>query len=242
LMRSVLATPTMGLTCSWAGRPHWFYHHMGLGEPIGYSARLTMNNATLYQNQTNAFTRGVHIALMGDPTLRMHPVAPPSGLTALACSEETILTWIPSSEEVLGYHVYRAKDPLGPFSRLTRSLVEGATFTDANPSPTAKTYMVRAVKLESTPSGTYYNPSQGVFITTQGHSINPTLTLQATVGSDGLVLSWNSQAGMIYHILFKQSLSDPEWTQVGSIFSTGFNQCWTDSGGTLQRFYCVIGE
>ena len=78
LMRSALATSTMGLTCSWAGRPHWYYHHMGLGEPIGYSARLTQNNGGLYQNQVNQNLRGVHIALMGDPTLRLHPVEPPS--------------------------------------------------------------------------------------------------------------------------------------------------------------------
>jgi hypothetical protein len=32
------------LTTSWAGRPHWFYHHMGLGEPIGISTIASQNN------------------------------------------------------------------------------------------------------------------------------------------------------------------------------------------------------
>ena len=41
------------LTTSWAGRPHWFYHHMGLGEPIGVSAVLTQNNRGAYENQQN---------------------------------------------------------------------------------------------------------------------------------------------------------------------------------------------
>ncbi len=54
IMRSTLATPTMGLACCCiAGHPHWYIHHMGLGEPIGYGARLTMNNSTLYQSNTN---------------------------------------------------------------------------------------------------------------------------------------------------------------------------------------------
>ena len=53
---------------------------MGLGEPIGYSARVSQNNNGLYQNQVNYFLRGIHIALMGDPTLRLHPVVPASGV------------------------------------------------------------------------------------------------------------------------------------------------------------------
>jgi len=52
----------MGLTCCLAGRPHWFCHNMALGETIGYSTRLTMNNSTLYQNQTNIFPRGLYLA------------------------------------------------------------------------------------------------------------------------------------------------------------------------------------
>jgi hypothetical protein len=39
--RAALATPSMGLAvCSIAGHPHWFVHHMGLGETIGYGTRL----------------------------------------------------------------------------------------------------------------------------------------------------------------------------------------------------------
>jgi hypothetical protein len=159
IMRAALATPSFGLTCSWAGRPHWFYHHMALGEPIGFSARLTMNNAGLYQNQINNFMRGIHIALMGDPTLRMHPVAPPSNFSASGAS----LSWSASPDNVSGYLVYRAGSPNGPFTRLNDSFVQGTSFTDPGGASGNATYMVRAVKLEQTPSGTYYNPSQGVF-------------------------------------------------------------------------------
>src|SRR6185436_2670198 len=108
IMRSVLATPSIGLTACLAGRPHWFFHHMALGEPIGYSTRLTMNNSTLYQNHTNAFTRAVHVALMGDPTLRMDPVSPPANLTAAANAGTVTLNWSDSLDSILGYHVYRA--------------------------------------------------------------------------------------------------------------------------------------
>src|SRR5437588_6848703 len=82
IMRGVLATPTYGLACAWSGRPHWFAHPMGLGETIGYTARLTQNNTGLYQNEIDRSANLIHIALMGDPTLRLHPVAPPSALVA----------------------------------------------------------------------------------------------------------------------------------------------------------------
>src|SRR5207237_540635 len=35
ILRAALATPSLGLTSCLGGRPHWFLHHMGLGEPIG---------------------------------------------------------------------------------------------------------------------------------------------------------------------------------------------------------------
>ena len=163
IMRAVLATPTCGLTSAWSGRPHWFFHHMALGENIGYSTRLTQNNgpAGLYKTQVNSAAGQIHVALMGDPTLRMHVVAPPSGVVASGST----LSWTTSPEKVLGYHVYRAASPAARFTRLTDALLQETTFTDPTPSIDAPAYMVRAVKLENTASGSYFNPSQGAFAT-----------------------------------------------------------------------------
>jgi len=163
ILRSVLATPTEGLAAVWSGRPHWFLHHMALGENIGYAVRLAMNNkgSGPYRNQINSMPAHIQIALMGDPTLRMHPVAPPLGLSATASGSGLNLTWTASPDTVVGYHVYRAASAVGPFSRLTGSLIQQTYFTDD--SGAGGTYMVRAVKLETSASGTYYNPSQGAF-------------------------------------------------------------------------------
>ena len=48
---------------------------MGLGETIGFSTLATQNNTGNYD--FNNFPGIVSIGLMGDPTLRMHIVAPP---------------------------------------------------------------------------------------------------------------------------------------------------------------------
>ncbi|WP_237712466.1 fibronectin type III domain-containing protein [Pedosphaera parvula] len=183
IMRAVLATPSLGLTCAWSGRPHWFCHHMALGEPIGFSTRLTQNNGFtgLYQNQTNQDVAQIHIALMGDPTLRMHSVSPPGDLASTSDSSGVYLSWNSSSDSVVGYHVYRATDTNGPYLRVNDSLVMGNSYSDFNALAGTYSYMVRAVKLENTASGTYYNASQGIFSGVDSFSSGiPVVTISAT--------------------------------------------------------------
>ena len=183
MQRAVLALPSYGLTCSWSGRPHWFLQHMALGEPIGFGARLTQNNGPggLYQNQVNSCAGQTHIALMGDPTLRLHVVAPPTNLAISNANGGVSVTWMAANDSVSGYHVYRSMNPGGPFTRLSPSLVQDTHFEDTN-YPGA-TYMVRAVKLEVSASGSYYNPSQGAFGIWTGNTLGDLAqepSLQAT--------------------------------------------------------------
>jgi hypothetical protein len=172
IMRGVLATPSYGLSCSWSGRPHWFYHSMALGETLGHGARLTQNNnANLYRNQNNSAAGSIHVTLMGDPTLRLHPVAPPASLGGSSAAGTATLAWTPSPDSVLGYHIYRAANAAGPFTRLSSSLVAGNGFVDTSAPAGTNTYMVRAVKLETSASGTYYNASQGIFWSVGGAAV-----------------------------------------------------------------------
>lgn len=173
LLRAPLADATSTLATAWAGRPYWFFHHMAMGETIGFSARLTQNNSVLYQPvklKNGALTNGpaennneVHIALMGDPTLRMQTVAPPAELQVGTNDAGGVaLTWQASTDDVLGYHVYQAFSANGPYTRLNDALIPDLFFSSTAVAA-APFYMVRAVRLEESPSGTYYNASQGIF-------------------------------------------------------------------------------
>jgi hypothetical protein len=192
IQRAVLATKDLGLTCSWSGRPHWFMQHMALGQTIGFSTRVTQNDGFtgLYKNQQNNCESWTHIALMGDPTLRMQVVAPAANVAVSASGNDAALSWTPSSDSVAGYNVYRATNPNGPFTRVNSALVKGTAFTDANAmddsvaqapstgSALAMTgrptfyYMVRAVKLDTSASGTYFNPSEGAFASLNSASLD----------------------------------------------------------------------
>jgi hypothetical protein len=244
LMRSVLATPSLGLACCMAGRPHWFFHHMGLGETIGYSTRLTMNNSTLYQNESNGYPRAVYVGLMGDPTLRLDPVAPPSGLSALAIGNRITLGWFASPDDVLGYYVYRGPTSTGPFSRLTDSLATTTVFTDTNITPGNYTYMVRAIKLQTTPSGTYLNPSQGIFLSVSTTPSTVPILVTSWYGPKGAILNWNSEPGKIYHVLALSQVASKDWIDVsGAIVATGSPTTWTNGqSAPAQRFYRIREE
>jgi hypothetical protein len=162
-LRAPLASG-MALTNCWAGRPHWQFHHMVLGENIGYSTMLSQNNQSTYVS--NIFPKWVHIALMGDPTLRMHVVLPVSEVTCSIPLGETAIIGIsysPAADpDVIGYHVYRSETEFGKYIRISDELIAGTDFIDNSPLQGVNHYMVKAVKLEETPSGSYYNTSIGV--------------------------------------------------------------------------------
>jgi hypothetical protein len=160
-LRAPMCSNDPALTSCWAGRPNWFLHHMALGEPIGYAARLSQNNSTLY-SPSNYGARFVHVALMGDPTLRTDYIQPPTNvvLTSTGNTGATV-TWTASADpDVIGYYVYRSDDRFGAYSKRS-NLLTATTFNETGGTNGIKYYMVRAVKLETTPSGTYNNLSIG---------------------------------------------------------------------------------
>jgi len=160
-LRAPLASADRALTCCWAGCPYWLFHHMALGANIGYSTRLTQNNLSLYSS--NASANQVHIALMGDPTLKMDIVAPPSNINLSIIGDDHIrVTWSASSESVAGYYVYHSTEEFGKYTRISPAIISIFTYTHTQPSYGVNYYMVKAVKLEQTPSGSYYNVSEGM--------------------------------------------------------------------------------
>jgi hypothetical protein len=162
VLRAPLGAAEFPLTCCWAGRPAWHFHHMAMGYPVGYSTLITQNNHTLYMIGYGGSQ--IHIALMGDPTLRMFPVKPPTDLS-LEChpADAVTLTWGASEDSVIvGYHVYRSSSVGEAFERLNPEMVEDTTYIDTSPMAGWGVYMVRAMKLETTGSGTFLNLSSGV--------------------------------------------------------------------------------
>ncbi|NQV26759.1 MAG: hypothetical protein HQ518_20595 [Rhodopirellula sp.] len=167
-LRAPLASRTYCLTNAWTGTPLYFIHHMALGDTIGSASLLSQNQDNNPEDGYEHFylfhRRGITSQLLGDPTLRMHPVTAPSDVSATVVDgRSVVLKWSEPPAAVAGYRVYRARSENGPYTRISPELTAGAEYTDTEPGTGDVFYMVRTVKLETSGSGTYYNPSQGVY-------------------------------------------------------------------------------
>ncbi len=147
----------------------YLYHRMGMGFDVGDMMRISMSarGSTGAPNGLSpVYSRAgtpLFMAHMGDPTLRLYMFAPPSGLSVAPSGGNPSLTWTASPEPtVTGYHIYRAANAAGPFTRLTNVPVAAPPYVDTNVSSGAWNYMVRAVRLEATGGGTFYNASLGI--------------------------------------------------------------------------------
>ncbi|MFM6955071.1 MAG: hypothetical protein ACKOX1_00790 [Ignavibacteria bacterium] len=173
VMRSVVASRGTVLTTGWAARPHWFFHPMGLGKPIGEVLLGAQNNTQQYLPaiyNTKRYPggvyyqvapRGTHIALIGDPTLRMTsnmPIETPKniGVTSTVSAQ---IDW-ESVPNASGYLLYKSSSETGPFEPLTPSPITETTFHDIKASwKQDVVYQVRAVMLRETKSGSFYEVS-----------------------------------------------------------------------------------
>lgn len=163
-MPAALASRGGILTCTWAGRPHWFNQALASGETIGFCHKETQNSQF-----NNGFfpsivgESGAHTALLGDPTLRANIVTPPTNVVASSGCTAVNINWTASADpNVEGYHVYRSLSNDGPYTRITSNLVNGTNFIDVNPILDTLFYQVRAVKTQINPGGgIYLNNSVG---------------------------------------------------------------------------------
>lgn len=195
-LRAPLASRS-GLVCTWGSRPHWLVHHMALGESIGYSTRLTMNNVTLYNGGYSV--KFVHIGLMGDPTLRMHILAPAQNLELTRDGMQIHLDW-EDPAGAIGYYIYKKTAPDQPYSLLTTDPVIGLSYTDPCVDEGWVRYMVRSVELRTSGSGSYYNLSAGTAaeMIADPWDLHPQVTMATPGKSDGAA-SVNPQDGCMPH-------------------------------------------
>jgi hypothetical protein len=179
-LRAPLAATPGALTCVWSGRPQWYFHHMAMGFPIGYSTMISQNNyneyyPNVYQNgsQQQIITSGnrqIHSALMGDPTLVMFPsniVEPPTNVTVVKYKEPTYrVEWEePPTDDIKYYNIYRANEEFGAYTRLNDKPLEPGTtqYIDENVELEGELfYMVKTAKTIWTFGGGIFHESVGV--------------------------------------------------------------------------------
>ena len=147
------------LASFWGGLPKWYVHHMGLGMNIGYGARLTQNNQGFYfDGGFNQSGHSVHIALMGDPTLKMRNIGAVPQVTAVSNARKVYLNWKSVAGNIDGYCIYKVDSQTNQYVRVNTNIITATFYVDDKNYYTGNyTYAARAIRLETTASGSYYN-------------------------------------------------------------------------------------
>lgn len=258
LMRSALAQGRT-MSISWAGRPWWYFHPMGMGASLGECARLTMNNVST-QFQASYGARFTHLALLGDPSLRMEYIASPSQLALDTVDTFDIaLSWTASSDTGIdGYSIYH---------RLNGGVWEWSGEVDAS-NITAVVecvldsgmheFSLRAFKLVNSRSGSYYLESIGssdsVHIKTSKYPVVTTYSYTQYMINhpEGLFQAQGSkyvtsytwiplENGVVpYDTLYGDSVESYEWYDVWEFeyLLIAENRCYSDTtfGEGIQYF------
>ncbi|MEM7571976.1 MAG: hypothetical protein AAF433_03700 [Bacteroidota bacterium] len=159
-MRSHLGSGTV-LSSVWAGAPHWYFHPMAMGFPLATATLATQNNDTLYH--AGFYARGVHVNLLGDPSLKAFVFQGPTAITSIAGTGYVDLSWEAGPTENLAcYYLYRRSSESGVFDLLDSISVDQFSYRDnCLQAGASYQYLVRASRLETTPSGSFYNLSAG---------------------------------------------------------------------------------
>jgi len=160
-----------GLVSVWSGVPMWRLFPLAAGGTMADAYRHVVHDMNQpggpFPPTDESWTNPdqSHVALMGDPSLRSHPVMPVTSLNAALAGNQVSLSWVnPSSESNrLGSRIYRATSIFGPYTRVgSQTAVNTTSFLDTPPHPGHWYYLVRTVKRQITASATYDNLAQGV--------------------------------------------------------------------------------
>jgi len=166
-IRSLLATNSKCLVNLWTTTAINIFHQPGIGETFGNSCkRIIEHNPenNIYEKQEQAWDNSgwwsrTHMNYHGDPTITLFPVSPISNLAYSQTEISTLLYWINSPDEnIIGYHIYHSEIEFGIYERQTEIPIIDNQFNIGNLDGW---FMVRAIKLQTTGSGTFLNPSLG---------------------------------------------------------------------------------
>jgi hypothetical protein len=237
-MRAALASNGWILTCCWAGRPHYTFHQMGMGETIGNCVRATQNNINCYYYGAEQTKRGIHVGLQGDPTLRMHIVQPVNSLkSAVGKSNTVVLSWNQSDDDIVGYYIYKLNALTNKYIRISETPVTGTRFEDVSPDEGNNYYMVRTLKLSQVVSGSYYNLSQGIFdtIRVEKQSVPSLETTASTVNTVNETVIYPNPSTGLFNISFGSNPVHRATIKIYNLQGKLMNE-ETFQNATLERF------
>lgn len=182
LLRAPLANDYPALTNAWAARPQWFMHHLTSGHSMGYVTKLTQNNnpgtgylsnvlylPPQYPNGVHYSTgyREIHVALMGDPTLRLEMgfVHSPENVAGTVIKNGAEITWeVPPIDGIYHFNIYRRTENDPVFRKINEQPISDNFFTDNEGFEGSVEYLIKTAQLHYSNTASIFKESRGVLL------------------------------------------------------------------------------
>ena len=239
-LRAPLASRGWGLVSVWSGRPYWLMHTTALGEPL-FSAVLRTYNSYPDYNTASQYS-GVHVALMGDPTLKVYPVSQINNVKVIStCSHalKSFIRWDATGDNADSIFIEIQKN--GSWQKLA---VAGSSDTAFRLDFDTGTYLisVRPKKLMKSASGTWWDlgareirkfrvnplPTAAVSFSQSSYCLGDSVVIRDTDTKLPAKKSWQWAVGN------KMLVKDQTGTWGGRLYSVGSNDVFltviSDSG------------
>lgn len=159
-LRAPLASRGMGLINMWAGRPYYYLHPLAAGATWGEMYKASVNVPS-YSFGNAVGQRGVHTALMGDPSLVLFPRKESADVQAQLDCDSLRLSWPNVSIAWPEFVEFAwASDSLSPLQLISRQPFANGQWTTALPSDTGRLFS-RLLFKRPTGSGYFYQFGPG---------------------------------------------------------------------------------
>lgn len=167
LMRAALVGPGSVVATTWFARPNLDTKEL--------SARGTLGDmiSSMFEDDSS---RTLHLGLLGDPTLRLEPMRPPSAPVVTCKAGKPNLAWTASPDATLGYRIFRKET--GTLATTPDVRVSGESesgpFVDASAAPgQGYVYRIVPVRAMRNGSGSFVDLGPGARVTTPGCAPEP---------------------------------------------------------------------
>ena len=153
-LRAPLASRGWGLASVWSGRPYWVMHEAGLGKPLYRAVYSSQNSYNMY-NTASSFS-GVHVALMGDPTLKYFYVPVSEKFSATSSCQGKLridLKW----ETLNVDSIILWENTAAGWQKITTVAGSDTSYSVSSPGIGKHIYALQALKLMQSPSGTWWD-------------------------------------------------------------------------------------
>ncbi len=171
-IRALSSLNTRNLVNIWSTMAINLFPLLGTGESIGEATKRIMNHnksnqyyeKPLQDFDTPEYWYRVQFAMYGDPTIRFYQVPPPKDLLIIAtvADSKIYLTWAyPSTQAVERFDVFESTSEFGIFQKIGSTTALNLQLDNYKKG---RWYMVKAVVIEETGSGKFYNASLGASI------------------------------------------------------------------------------